>query len=67
MKSKLHETTLKMLRDRPSTLSMREIAEETGLGYDWLRSLNSGRIPSPGILKIERLYEYLSSRQSEAA
>jgi hypothetical protein len=67
MSTKLHETTLQMLRDRPKGLNMRQIADDTGLGYDWLRSLNSGRIPNPGVQKIEKLHDYLAAHQSRAA
>jgi hypothetical protein len=50
MKSiKLHETTINLLKNRPKGLSMRLIADETGLNYDWLRALSCGRIPNPGI------------------
>ena len=52
--------TIKLLRryDKPLT----ELAKETRLGSRWLAYVKRDEIPDPGIRKITRLYNYLSSR-----
>jgi hypothetical protein len=61
--SKLKAAALKLLRDRPRTLSIRRIAEETGLPEAWLWSFNSDRNSNPGVVFVETLYRYLSKRE----
>lgn len=50
--------TLALLAADPR--SMRIIAEEAGVGQDWLKKLKAGEISDPGVTKIERLYRALS-------
>lgn len=45
----------------------REVAEATGLGYEWLAKLSQGAIQDPGVNKIERLHKFLSEQANEAA
>lgn len=54
----LLDSTLDMLREHKR---YRQIAEDTGLGYEWLTKLAQGRIPDPGVKRIEALHAYLSS------
>lgn len=51
------DDTLKMLE--VSRIPRRIIAEETGLGLDWLNKLAQGGIGDPGIRRITRLHDYL--------
>ena len=44
--------------------SWREIADETGLGYQWLTALMQGDIQDPGVRKIERLARLMRERQA---
>ena len=60
MKTMLQDT-LDMLHD--TDLPRRIIAAESGLGLEWLHKLAQGRIPDPGIIRIQRLHDYLSSRK----
>lgn len=53
----LLETTIALLREHGR---YREVADATGLGYDWLAKLAQGAIADPGVNKIERLHRYLS-------
>lgn len=55
------ESTIDRLRSDPGP--MREIAEQSGLGRDWLNALKGGRIRDPGVLKIERLNDTLRKRE----
>lgn len=45
----------------------RQIAEATGLDYDWLTQVSQGRIKDPGIKKMERLRVHLESLRPDAA
>lgn len=58
------ETTVHLLRERGG---YREVAEATGLGYDWINKLVQGQIKDPGVNKIERLHRYLSESPHQAA
>jgi len=51
-----------MLANRPSTLSLRQIAEDTGLNVNWLRKFLDDAMPDPGVNKVQTLHEYLMSR-----
>jgi hypothetical protein len=52
----LLETTVLLLRERGR---YREVADATGLGYEWLAKLVQGRIHDPGVNKIELLNRFL--------
>jgi hypothetical protein len=43
-------------------LSLTEISNMSGLGYEWLKKLKAGDIPDPGINRIERLHNFLTHR-----
>lgn len=44
----------------------REIAEATGVKYDWLCRLAQRRIPEPGVSKIQALFDYFQSLEQAA-
>lgn len=60
----LLDTTVHLLRERGR---YREVADATGLGYDWINKLVQGQIKDPGVNKIERLHKYLSTAPNHAA
>lgn len=43
-----------------SELSLREIAEKSGVPYDWLTAIKYDRIKNPSVNRIQALYEFLS-------
>lgn len=55
--------TIEMLR---RAKSRPRIAEETGLGLQWMHKLAQGHIKDPGVTKIQRLYEYLKCNQNHS-
>jgi hypothetical protein len=55
------------LLDRRGTVSLRQIALETGLGQDWLDKFSQRRIREPGVVKVQRLHDYLAARDPQAA
>lgn len=62
----LLSVTLRLLRDRPASLSLKLISEEASIPYAWLISLTkSNRAKSPDVNKVQKLYEYLSKRELE--
>jgi hypothetical protein len=52
----LQETT-ELLQSDQRTLRL--IAEETGLGFEWLSKLKQEKIGDPGVVKIQTLNAYL--------
>ena len=56
----LLDTTLQLLKSRPRSVTYDQIAAGTGLGKPWLEALAAGRIPDPGVRKIETLYAFLT-------
>lgn len=57
----LFEETLKMLR--ADKRSAEALSRETGLGREWLTKLRSGHIKEPGVIKIQKLNDFLKSEQ----
>lgn len=60
MRKNLHKETIRLLRKRPKTLTIRKIAEDTSLGEEWIKSVLHEKTDDPGVNKIERLHEYLT-------
>ena len=59
---RLHARTLELLASRPKHLSLRKLAEETGINYNWLRNFSEKRRPDPSVNTVEKLYVHLSGR-----
>lgn len=60
-RSPLYQRTLELLRKSPATL--REISEETALGYEWLRKFKAEKIPDPSVNRVQQLHDFLSTRR----
>jgi hypothetical protein len=43
-------------------LPLNEVANTTGLGYEWLKKLKQGDIQDPGVNRIEKLHNFLTHR-----
>lgn len=56
----LYETTMQKIRD--SGLSASTISKEANVGKRWLHDLIAGRFTDPGVKKIQRIYNYLTSK-----
>jgi hypothetical protein len=63
-RNNLLDDTKRLLEAREDTFKV--LAAETGLGFEWLSKLSQGRIPNPGVRKVQCLYDYLSSRPDTA-
>lgn len=60
---KLRLKTLKLLQERPRTLTLSTISNDTGLTMPWLNFfLSKGKECDAGSNKIVKLYEYLSGK-----
>jgi hypothetical protein len=42
-------------------ISLPRIAEESGLGYEWLKKLRAGDIENPGVLSVQELHDFLAA------
>jgi transcriptional regulator with XRE-family HTH domain len=60
-KKPLYERTQALLAARKG--SLRRIADESGLGFEWVSNVNQGRVMDPGVKKIQILHDYLVSQQ----
>lgn len=59
--SKLLEDTHKLLEALPRSVSLIEIAKNTGLKITWLSALSRNQINDPGVKKVEKLHNYLKA------
>lgn len=62
-RSKLYVRTLELLRNRPRSQTLAVVSQDTGLPKEWLIAIISRPETSPGVDRIEVLYEYLSGKQ----
>ena len=61
--SPMLDETLRLLRHRPTALTYRQIAADTGLPIHWLHLLGkSNGVSDPGVRRVETLYRYLSQQ-----
>lgn len=60
--SLLLERTQYLVRNRPATLSLDDIARETKLSRAWLKHFVAGNIAGPDVCKVECLYVYLAKK-----
>lgn len=58
MESSLLDATRRQLRYGPSTYL--QIYEHTGLTPHWLSLVANGRIKHPSVVRVQKLYEYLT-------
>lgn len=49
-----------------STQPLNDIAEKSGLPYDWLVGIKYERIKEPSVNRIQKLYEYLTGKRLSA-
>ena len=63
MMRRLHERTLHLLHSRPTPMTIKLIADETGINIDWIRKFSSGKISDPSVNTVEHLYEFLTGRE----
>ncbi len=61
----LLEETLILLRNRPVTLELKQIAQAIDVSPNWLSMLNKDKIENPGIVGIQKLHDYLVSKKKE--
>jgi hypothetical protein len=54
--------TVQLLRERPRSLTLDDIAATTGLSKSWLNLLLSGDYKDPGTTKVQKLYEHLAGK-----
>jgi hypothetical protein len=59
--SELLNSTLHLVRNRPRHLTYKVISNDTGLPIQFLQDLMGSRIKSPGVTRIETLYNYFAS------
>lgn len=63
--STLLDRTRQLLADRPRSMTLAKIACDLGLTEGWLLDMRRPTIGDPGVIKVQKLYEYLSGRKLE--
>jgi hypothetical protein len=56
----LLKQTRKLLAE--ATDPLQEIANDSGVGIEWLKKFRADLIPNPGVIRVQKLYDYLVSR-----
>lgn len=59
----LFETTMALLNARPRTLTLSTIAQDSGVGHEWLSKLSQGKMADPSVHKVQRVHDYLARRK----
>ena len=59
MNTLLNETKLLLAK---ADESRKVIANNSGVGYDWLTKFAQGRIPDPGVTRLQKLHDYLKQQ-----
>jgi transcriptional regulator with XRE-family HTH domain len=49
----------KALLDQRTPLTLREVAEGSGVGLEWLRKFHHGHIERPDVDRVEKVQQYL--------
>lgn len=62
MQCKLRAHTLGLVRNRPPSLTLKQIANDTGLNHNWLKAFVCERYTNPGVNDVEKLYGYLAGK-----
>lgn len=57
MAQTLLQKTLKLLEK--SQLTRRQVALGAGVGEDWLKKVQLGKIPDPGVRRVQRVHDFL--------
>jgi hypothetical protein len=64
MTERLLERTKALLRDALAEdgVTIPQLAEKSGLGYEWLKKFAAGDIPDPRIKRLQCLHDFLARR-----
>lgn len=57
-------TRTKRLLEQRGDLTVRQVATGAGVGYEWLRKFLYEGFDDPSVVRIERLYRFLSDYQA---
>lgn len=58
------KTTLDLLKDKPSDITLVQIAKDLKLSYSWICKLSSGDLDNPSYKKLQAVHDYLVKRQA---
>lgn len=65
MQLKLRSRALDLVRSRPAHITLKKIANDTGINHNWLKAFVLNRSPNPGVDTVETLYCYLAGKELE--
>jgi hypothetical protein len=60
--SAIQEKTLVLLSELPRHITLKEVANATGLSHAWLSDFSMQKLKHPSIGRVEALYNYLTNK-----
>jgi hypothetical protein len=67
MTNTLVEDTHKLIKYRPAFISLKLIARDTKISYNWISSFHQGKINNPKIQRLQLLHDYLIEKCRQSA
>jgi hypothetical protein len=62
MTTKLRDRTIELLKNRPASLQLKDIAKATEIPEGWLKMLVQGKIIDPGVNRVQTVFEFLTKQ-----
>ncbi|WP_139020493.1 hypothetical protein [Citromicrobium sp. JLT1363] len=59
---RLRAKVLKIIEERPRTVTLKDIAEGADVPLAWLKTFAAGNIGDPSVNRVEVLYVYLTGK-----
>ena len=57
----LRDSTLELLKNRPISITLDEIADNCLVSKEWLKKFTNGRIKGGGVIAVETVYTFLKN------
>ena len=61
--SKLYEKAIFLLQNRNVKVQFKDIEKATGVPEGWIKAFNSGKMKNPSVVRVEKLYSFLSGNE----
>jgi len=65
MRYELRDRALDLVRNRPPSMTLENIAQATGINHNWLKKFSADLITEPGVNRVWTVYCFLSGKQHE--
>lgn len=55
--------TRELLKNRPRTLTLAQIAEDSGVSLGWLNAFSAGLYSEPSVVRVQKVFERLTGEK----